>query len=86
MTAAQDEAFALWLQVWAPAYEEDSAAADVLHRIHDTYFLVNVVDNDFMQCVRPRRTATGGVQGLQWAVQGPHRVVQGRGAGLTRGA
>lgn len=52
MTVAQDEAFALWLQVWAPAYEEDSSASDVLHHIHDTYFLVNVVDNDFMQCVR----------------------------------
>ena len=43
------EAFALWLTKWCAAYDDDSRAADVLHEIHDTYFLINVVDNDFIQ-------------------------------------
>ena len=42
------EAFELWLSKWCTAYDDDSRAADVLHEIHDTYFLVNVVDNDFV--------------------------------------
>lgn len=42
------EAFALWIVQWAVVYDEDSAAADLLHTIHDSYFLVNMVDNDFI--------------------------------------
>lgn len=43
----QDEAFELWLTQWATAYEEGSAARKVIQDIHDTFFLVNIVDNDF---------------------------------------
>jgi methylenetetrahydrofolate reductase (NADPH) len=46
--AWKTEAFSLWLQEWAIIYEEDSEAYDLLHCIHDEYFLVNVVDNDFV--------------------------------------
>jgi methylenetetrahydrofolate reductase (NADPH) len=42
------EAFALWRAQWGSIYEEGSEAADLLARIHDEYFLVNVVDNDFV--------------------------------------
>lgn len=42
------EAFALWLSSWATAYEPDSPASELIHDIHDTYFLVNLVDNDFL--------------------------------------
>ena len=44
----KDEAFDLWLSSWAAVYEEDSESRRLLQRIHDTYFLVNVVDNDYV--------------------------------------
>lgn len=47
--AWKDEAFALWLSQWASAYEPDSKSSEVIREIHDTYFLVNVVDNDFVK-------------------------------------
>lgn len=47
----KDEAFALWRAGWASAYPVETHALS--HRnimeIHDTYFLVNVVDNDFVR-------------------------------------
>ena len=45
----KDEAFDLWLSSWAAVYEEDSESRRLLQRIHDTYFLVNVVDNDYVE-------------------------------------
>ena len=42
------EAFALWRTIWADAYDEDSETRALLYDIHDTYFLVSVVDNDFV--------------------------------------
>ncbi|CAI5729649.1 unnamed protein product [Hyaloperonospora brassicae] len=44
----KDEAFALWLKLWASLYEESSKSFKLLHEIHDTYFLVSIVDNDFL--------------------------------------
>ena len=44
----KEESFALWLKQWASIYDEDSPSHDLIHRIHDTYFLVAVVDNDFV--------------------------------------
>ena len=44
-----EEAFCLWLSTWACVYEEGSTSHSVLREIHDTYFLVSVVDNDFIQ-------------------------------------
>ena len=44
----KDEAFSLWLKEWASIYDPDSRAAALIHSIHDTHFLVSVVDNDFM--------------------------------------
>jgi len=45
----KDEAFSLWLQVWAPIYDEESTSSEIIHTVHDTFFLVNLVDNDFMR-------------------------------------
>lgn len=42
------EAFALWTRQWAVVYDDDSDSADLLHSIHDSYWLVNIVDNDFL--------------------------------------
>ena len=44
----KDEAFDLWLSSWGAVYDEESESRRLLQRIHDTYFLVNVVDNDFV--------------------------------------
>ena len=47
-TAWKSEAFALWLLQWQAIYEEESEAADLISRIHDEYYLVNIVDNDYV--------------------------------------
>lgn len=44
----KDEAFSLWLSMWASVYNDESESSALLHEIHDTYFLVSVVDNDFI--------------------------------------
>ena len=44
----KDEAFELWLTQWASAYEEGSQSRAVIQDIHDTFFLVNIVDNDYV--------------------------------------
>lgn len=44
----KSEAFALWRSHWAAIYDEDAPAADVLHEMIETYFLVNVVDHDYI--------------------------------------
>jgi methylenetetrahydrofolate reductase (NADPH) len=44
----KDEAFALWLSLWGACYPEGSESRRLIQEIHDTFFLVNVVDNDFV--------------------------------------
>jgi methylenetetrahydrofolate reductase (NADPH) len=43
-----EEAFHLWISEWASIYDCDSGSADIIHKIHDTHFLVNLVDHDFV--------------------------------------
>lgn len=43
----KDEAFDAWLSQWAKLYPEESASRATLKHIHDTYILVNLVDNEF---------------------------------------
>ena len=43
----KDEAFALWKSQWVQAYEEGSDTRKNLQHLHDTYFLVSLVDDDF---------------------------------------
>ncbi|CAG2168945.1 unnamed protein product [Oppiella nova] len=43
----KDEAFGLWTQKWAQLYSGDSLSRKVLDDIHDNYYLVNLVDNQF---------------------------------------
>ena len=44
----QDEAFALWKTHWGTIYPENSQSRAIIERISDTYYLVNLVDNDFV--------------------------------------
>jgi len=43
----KDEAFALWMSAWGSLYPEGSDSRRLLEQIHDSFYLVNVVDNDF---------------------------------------
>jgi len=44
----KDEAFALWNSQWASLYEEGSAPRKVLDDIINSYYLVNIVDNNYI--------------------------------------
>lgn len=45
----KEEAFDLWISSWASIYSEESEAYEILYDIHDSVFLVNVVDNDYIK-------------------------------------
>jgi len=38
----------LWTTIWASIYDDESASNALLHSIHDTYFLVAIIDNDYV--------------------------------------
>ena len=44
----KNEAFAAWIDKWAYIYEAGSPSQLFLKKVHDTFYLVNVVDNDFI--------------------------------------
>lgn len=44
----KDEAFELWLNEWRSLYDEKSESWKLLTQIHDSFFLVNIVENDFV--------------------------------------
>lgn len=44
----KDEAFDLWLTEWGSLYEEGSTSRQVLQDIRDNWYLVSVVDNDYV--------------------------------------
>jgi len=44
----KDEAFSLWINDWAFIYEKDSISYSIINNIYENYFLVNIVDNDFI--------------------------------------
>lgn len=45
----KDEAFGLWMERWGTLYEPDSYSYSLIEQISNTYFLVNLVDNDYPQ-------------------------------------
>lgn len=46
-TVWKDEAFALWNKTWGALYPAGSKSREIIQNIHDTYYLVNLVDNQF---------------------------------------
>jgi methylenetetrahydrofolate reductase (NADPH) len=46
--AWRDEAFSLWYSLWIQPLPEDSPARARLQQMYDSYFLVSVVDNDYL--------------------------------------
>jgi len=43
-----EEAFSLWGSVWSNLYDYDSDSFDLIQNIQETFYLVAIVDNDFM--------------------------------------
>lgn len=43
-----EEAFSLWTTMWLDLYELDSDAYDLIETIRDSYYLVAIIDNDFV--------------------------------------
>jgi len=43
----KDEAFALWREQWGNLYPEGSPSRELLTRISESYYLINLVDNDY---------------------------------------
>ena len=44
----KNDAFKLWTNEWANIYDIDSESYKLVKNIHDTYYLVYVVDNDYI--------------------------------------
>ncbi len=44
----QDEAFALWTSEWGALYEKGSRSSQIIDEIASTWYLVSVVDNDYV--------------------------------------
>ena len=44
----QDEAFELWTEDWANLYEKGSRSYKIIQDIVDSWYLVSVVENDFV--------------------------------------
>ena len=44
----KNEAFSCWLDKWACIYEQGSSSQAFLKHVHDTFYLVNVVENDYI--------------------------------------
>lgn len=42
------EAFDLWTRAWASIYDDESESSALLYDIYETYFLVAVIDNDYI--------------------------------------
>jgi len=42
------EAYQLWIESWAILYDDETDSAELIHNIHDTYYLVAIIDNDYI--------------------------------------
>jgi len=44
----KDEAFALWRDQWGALYPADSTSRKLMDQIYENYWLLNIVENDFV--------------------------------------
>ena len=44
-----EEAFQLWTSAWASLYDDETDSAALLYDIHDRYYLVAIVDNEYIE-------------------------------------
>lgn len=45
----KDEAFELWKSEWRDLYETESMSYNIIDNIYQNYYLVNMVDNDYVR-------------------------------------
>lgn len=43
-----EEAFSLWTSMWLNLYEFDTESHELIENIRDTYYLVAIIDNNFL--------------------------------------
>ena len=43
----KEEAFQLWFDAWRSLYTENSKSYELITQVHNQYYLVNLVENDF---------------------------------------
>jgi methylenetetrahydrofolate reductase (NADPH) len=43
-----EEAFSLWSSMWLNLYEFDTESYELIQSIRDSYFLVAIIDNDYV--------------------------------------
>ena len=43
-----EEAFSLWTSMWLNLYEFDSESYELIETIKDTYYLVAIIDNNYL--------------------------------------
>ena len=48
-TVWSEEAFQLWTSAWASLYDDETESSALLYEIHDTYKLIAIIDNDFIE-------------------------------------
>jgi len=68
--AWKDEAFELWTQAWASVYADDSPSRELIWAVHDSFYLMHVVDDDYLH-------------GDVWKVFSEPTVVEAARAGLA---
>jgi len=47
-TVWSKEAFQLWIEAWAVLYDDETDSCGLIHQVYDTYFLVAIYDNEFI--------------------------------------
>jgi len=63
----KDEAFSLWTDSWASIYPDGSSSQHLITDISNTYYLVNLVDNDY-----PKATCLWSILDEMLASRGNH--------------
>lgn len=43
------ESFSLWVKAWAALYDDETDTSGLLYEIHDTYYLVALIENDYVE-------------------------------------
>ncbi|CAI7797335.1 unnamed protein product, partial [Closterium sp. NIES-54] len=83
--AWKEEAFGAWVEDWAGLYKEEDeegtpVAKKLLQEIHDTYYLVSVVDNDYVSGSSPQGDRGGESGSARFEGLGKSAISCSRGA------
>lgn len=48
-----EEAFSLWTSMWLNLYDFDTESFELIENIRDTYYLVAIIDNNYLSKTNP---------------------------------